>query len=632
MDFFPSQEDDMLINSPTSTRNHLSRVEIERQRSKADKVAWFTHNEFLWRSGASFLWFILLLPAISILYVTLVLFSLKNPFAWITDVFSKVFSFWELFVFVFFFGIILTPVVWVNIKICSVEVKTGVSRLSVIKSLFTVKHVSHLIFCILSGSLGIHWLTSFTYYEYGVFTRNCTTFYNEKPLLCFNETTLFLHVFGAVLGVVYSLIYFKEKHRQIKFQVVQQERIFRVKACLVPCFWRAVVVSFKSVQIGYPLYFLFGTFAKGAVRWFTGLYQDRQLSRLDSLYGLLDLRLFWFCFTSGIVIAYVWLLTNKLFIIVYTEVLRFPIQSTFTEDADQSLPMALKCQTVPLLKYLAFHDLCQLSQFSSKRRKQIFSLSIPGGRALNWLWISDECLTLLNDLKERLTLHNNNRHMMYRVVRTTDSLAKTPTRSFRDTNQSSVKRTPNPVRFQTTSEISTSGSKTLRHTLTGHQSSAGHKSSENTPIQQDHKVLMSEKLKQIPLVEYLVEKVDELETEDLFSDVQIQIWAAEGLSRLVAASFTEDVFGVVQKTLPFILTSLLELLQAVEHYLKKPLDQEQLYRKRHPSEIKRTVHVFRDSLRCSIYRITETFQQHISDVELTSSNKEFLTSFLKFQE
>ena len=44
------------------------------------------------------------------------------------------------------------------------------------------------------------------------------------------------------------------------------------------------------------------------------------------------------------------------------------------------------------------------------------------------------------------------------------------------------------MRFQTTSEISTSGSKTLRHTLTGHQSSAGHKSSENTPIQQDHKV------------------------------------------------------------------------------------------------------------------------------------------------
>jgi hypothetical protein len=44
MDFFPSQEDDMLINSPTSTRNNLSRVEIERQRSKADKVAWFTHN------------------------------------------------------------------------------------------------------------------------------------------------------------------------------------------------------------------------------------------------------------------------------------------------------------------------------------------------------------------------------------------------------------------------------------------------------------------------------------------------------------------------------------------------------------------------------------------------------------
>ena len=41
-------------------------------------------QEFLWRSGASFLWFVFLLPAISVVYLTLVLFSLNHPIAWIT--------------------------------------------------------------------------------------------------------------------------------------------------------------------------------------------------------------------------------------------------------------------------------------------------------------------------------------------------------------------------------------------------------------------------------------------------------------------------------------------------------------------------------------------------------------------
>ena len=37
------------------------------------------------------------------------------------------------------------------------------------------------------------------------------------------------------------------------------------------------------------------------------------------------------------------------------KVLRFPIQSTFTEDVDQSLPVVLKCQTVPLLKVRVYN-------------------------------------------------------------------------------------------------------------------------------------------------------------------------------------------------------------------------------------------------------------------------------------
>ena len=44
MNFLASQDGDMLLNSPTSTRNYLRPADVDRERSKADKVTWFTHN------------------------------------------------------------------------------------------------------------------------------------------------------------------------------------------------------------------------------------------------------------------------------------------------------------------------------------------------------------------------------------------------------------------------------------------------------------------------------------------------------------------------------------------------------------------------------------------------------------
>ena len=44
MNFLASQDGDMLLNSPTSTRNYLRRADVDGERSNADKVTWFTHN------------------------------------------------------------------------------------------------------------------------------------------------------------------------------------------------------------------------------------------------------------------------------------------------------------------------------------------------------------------------------------------------------------------------------------------------------------------------------------------------------------------------------------------------------------------------------------------------------------
>lgn len=58
---------------------------------------------------------------------------------------------------------------------------------------------------------------------------------------------------------------------------------------------------------------------------------------------------------------------------------------------------------------------------------------------------------------------------------------------------------------------------------------------------------------------YFFSKHPEASIQAVFSDAQMHIWALEGLSHLVAASFTEDQFGVVQTTLPAILNTLLTL-------------------------------------------------------------------------
>ncbi|XP_046849687.1 nucleoporin NDC1-like [Xenia sp. Carnegie-2017] len=254
------------------------------------------------------------------------------------------------------------------------------------------------------------------------------------------------------------------------------------------------------------------------------------------------------------------------------------------------------------------------------RRKQIFSLSIPGGRPLNWLWISEECLTLMNDLQQRLYFYVNHYNMT--ISKDQKTVLETPSRHYQEVTPASVETFfSNSVKSRVKNISSLQSDSTHNSSTQKHLEDLKHKK----------KVTTMERIKNIPFMKYLIKPMNEYEMEEIFFDVQLQIWTAEGISRLVAASYSEDVFGVVQSTLPFILTSLLELLQMVEIYLKKLTNEELLSHQRpQPNEMRKSVNVLRDTLRSSIYRITKTFQNHISDVELSTKNREFLINFLKF--
>ena len=56
-------------------------------------------------------------------------------------------------------------------------------------------------------------------------------------------------------------------------------------------------------------------------------------------------------------------------------------------------------------------------------------------------------------------------------------------------------------------------------------------------------------------------------SQSAFHNMQIQICAIRGLSQIVAASYTEDQFGVVQRNLGAVVSSLVNLLLQLERYL-----------------------------------------------------------------
>ncbi|XP_059503800.1 nucleoporin NDC1 [Stegostoma tigrinum] len=137
------------------------------------------------------------------------------------------------------------------------------------------------------------------------------------------------------------------------------------------------------------------------------------------------------------------------------------------------------------------------------------------------------------------------------------------------------------------------------------------------------------------LVMYLFKKLPEASSQALFANSQAHIWALEGLSHLVAASFREDCYGVVQTTLSSILCAMLSLQEAVDKHFKLPHASSKPPRSTGTlvdSSYKTLRFALRASLKTAIYRITTTFGEHLKAVHLSSEHRKRLQQFLEYKE
>jgi nucleoporin NDC1 len=107
------------------------------------------------------------------------------------------------------------------------------------------------------------------------------------------------------------------------------------------------------------------------------------------------------------------------------------------------------------------------------------------------------------------------------------------------------------------------------------------------------------------------------------------IWAIQGLSCLAAASFKEDRYGVVQKDLPAIITSLLQLKQALDR-LQKVGNYKRSQKSEH-YDVKMKA-ALRSAVKRSLYTISITFGDYVKELPLTKEVLQQIQQFLNFKE
>ncbi|XP_008275393.1 nucleoporin NDC1 isoform X2 [Stegastes partitus] len=648
-----------------------------------EQSCWFIRKVICWRAAASVAWAVLLLPPITFVFVILSKFSFLHPIQTISECLYLLASASGIFSFILLCGVILI-VGFLNLEYYTVIPTIACSKIALLGQLLHPRQfVNSLVHCIMG--IIVAWCCAVTIgFRYETLGYPCTQS-DGYPQMCLNEYHLILLLAGAFVGFSHSLLGVISNMNYVSFHTVQQYKYLRFKGSLPLVVKCSATQALYSVRNYIVVYLFLGYIPRAWICKTLNLHLDSSVHTLDSIAGLLDLSLLYHLWISATFLLLTWHITLLLFRIFVTEVYSFPVQSSFTEDSHQYLPKVLAEKQPKILKFLALQDLALLSQHSPSRRCEVFSLSQPGGHPHNWNAISKECLSLLTDLTQRLVAYHD-------TVATNGRAKSLPSGNERKTSSETsvtsgtedlmsprptfVMKTPasvfarsivgtpqSPLTALFTPDLdSPLASPALRRlTAPVEQCSPWYGTVQSPHIMRRAPKLWSTSTdsqvngsptpspasvpspKQEPskpsfLAQFLQnrkEQLPEASSQALFADSQAHIWALEGLSYLVQASFSEDQFGVVQTTLPSILSCMLVLQEAVDRHFKLPHASSKPVRSTSimgDSTFKTMRFALRATLKTAIYRITTTFGDHLNAVQISAEHRKRLQQFLEYKE
>lgn len=378
-----------------------------------------------------------------------------------------------------------------------------------------------------------------------------TNMYSEEAVCtkedyCYDPRLLFLILSGLFTGLYFFVcVYIKDK--KLEFPVIQQRKLLQLKTSIVPLIKESRMAAFWPV-----LYFSIG-YNLGRIYLQTFFTSDVPVSTIN----------FW-------VYLYAWLLSALYFFnmnlmrFLFNLYLAEPIEFTLDHTKNTfNLQHALTMNNLPIVQNLACLDLFILSFWSPQRRQQLFSLSQPGGHPYTWNMLIENALKLITKYIEVLNKSVDQ-------IITPEKLRKdigftkqnpvtlqSPTSPYQYTNMRNMS-----LRLQEPSDIIT-----VQHM---HVATP-------TLLTKDFLKSIGEKFQKVATTiklkvgyNYLFDELPEMNIQKCFGNGRIIIWTTQSIASIAAASVEEDRYGVVQKDLPAILTTLVQLKQALDKLNKVP--------------------------------------------------------------
>jgi nucleoporin NDC1 len=446
--------------------------------------------------------------------------------------------------------------------------------------------------------------------------------------------------------------YYLLKESFMVFPSIQQHKLFRLRGHVTSHVREALTRTLGGLRYFYPLYFLLGYYPRNRVIRLLGL-QLRDDVRLTSLSSLMDLGLFTSLLVAGTTIHVGWSFGLRIFRTFQTQAVQFPVVATFSGDRDRTLAVSLTSRASPLVRCLGFLDLHQLALHSHSRRAEVFSLDVDGKPEV-WEVVSRECLALVHDLTSRLTAKEGR-------VSTAGPASSSPPPS------SASPTAPSP-----TSSLN-GGSPAMSSEKGWHELPAGvlappgvsrrMASSEKTRLwsysppglvetqttppapPKPHPRLVEVKkrtgdnltsllkrtrdnLRNTPFFHYFLSEFPGAKSQELFFDSKLQVWAITGISQLAVTSYTEDQYGVVQRTLPHILSTLIVLSKEMDRHVKAPLSNAKSTRDARLALEMNGKFAVKTAVQTSLHSLAVTFIKEMRSLQLTEEQVTYWNQFM----
>uniref|UniRef100_A0A8C1EIS4 Nucleoporin NDC1 n=1 Tax=Cyprinus carpio carpio TaxID=630221 RepID=A0A8C1EIS4_CYPCA len=633
--------------------------------------SWFIRKVVIWRAVASIAWSVLLLPVTTAVFVLLSRFSLFHPIQWISDCTSLLTASSTIFSLVVLCGVVLITGFF-NLEFYTLVPSIPCSRMALLGTVLHPRQCVHsLVYCTM-GML-VMWCASVTIGgRYSTLGTPCRQSESGEVVTCLNEYHLFLLLAGAFMGYSHSFLGVVQNMYYVSFQPIQQYKYPRFKGCLPMVVKCSVIQALYSARNFAALYFFFGYVPKTWISSTLNLQIDSSLQPLDSLTGLLDFSLLYHLSISGAFLYLTWYLTVLLFRIYVTEFLALQDLALLSQHSlsrrlevfNLSQPgghphnwNAISGECLCLLSELTQRLVAHQDAVASNGRVKSQSASSDTRSASS----SSSVVSGTEDIAEtprlsvplrtpgsvfKSSVGGANRVLTAPFTPDVDSPFSSPAirrlvgqqdphSPWSGTVQSPHIMRRGPKLWSASTESQSNGSPPGSPATVPSPPAASQKPSFLAQWLQNRREQVKSFLAKRVLIMYLFNKLPEASSQALFADSQAHIWALQGLSHLVAASFSEDQFGVVQTTLPNILSCLVVLLEAVDRHFKLPHASSKPVRtlcSMGDSTYKTLRFALRAALKTAIYKITTTFGEHLNAVNISTEHRKRLQQFLEFKE